>query len=121
MITAFQNVFRIEELRTRILFSAAMIAVYRVGCIVVTPGINGDVIRQFFESMSGTMFGLLNVFSGGAMESLSIFALGIMPYISASIIFQLLTIVFPPLAKLTQEGSEGQKRITQWTRYAPDR
>ena len=118
MITALQNVFRIEELRTRILFTAAMLAVYRVGCIVVTPGINGDVIRQFFESMSGTMFGLLNVFSGGAMESLSIFALGIMPYISASIIFQLLTIVIPALEKLKKEGSEGQKRITQWTRYA---
>ena len=118
MITALQNVFRIEELRTRILFSAAMIAVYRVGCIVVTPGINGDVIRQFFESMSGTMFGLLNVFSGGAMESLSIFALGIMPYISSSIIFQLLTIVIPALEKLKKEGSEGQKRITQWTRYS---
>ena len=118
MITALQNVFRIEELRTRILFTAAMLAVYRVGCVVVTPGINGDVIRQFFESMSGTMFGLLNVFSGGAMESLSIFALGIMPYISASIIFQLLTIVIPALEKLKKEGSEGQKRITQWTRYA---
>jgi len=85
---------------------------------VVTPGINGNVIKQFFESMSGTMFGLLNVFSGGAMEQLSIFALGIMPYISASIIFQLLTVVVPALERLKKEGSEGQKRITQWTRYA---
>lgn len=95
-----------------------MLAVYRVGCIVVTPGINGNVIRDFFASMSGTMFGLLNVFSGGAMEQLSIFALGIMPYISASIIFQLLTVVVPALERLKKEGSEGQKRITQWTRYA---
>ena len=118
MLTGLQNVFRIEELRRRILFTAAMLAVYRVGCIVVTPGINGNVIRQFFESMSGTMFGLLNVFSGGAMEQLSIFALGIMPYISASIIFQLLTVVIPALERLKKEGSEGQKRITQWTRYA---
>ena len=118
MIAAVQNIGRIEELRKRILFTAAMLAVYRVGCIVVTPGINGNVIRQFFESMSGTMFGLLNVFSGGAMESLSIFALGIMPYISASIIFQLLTVVIPTLERLKKEGSEGQKRITQWTRYA---
>jgi preprotein translocase subunit SecY len=118
VLTGLQNVFRIEELRRRILFTAAMLAVYRVGCIVVTPGINGNVIRQFFESMSGTMFGLLNVFSGGAMEQLSIFALGIMPYISASIIFQLLTVVIPALERLKKEGSEGQKRITQWTRYA---
>lgn len=118
MLAGLQNIFRIEELRRRILFTAAMLAVYRVGCIVVTPGINGNVIRQFFEQMSGTMFGLLNVFSGGAMESLSIFALGIMPYISASIIFQLLTVVVPALERLKKEGSEGQKRITQWTRYA---
>ena len=104
MITAFQNIARIEELRKRILFTAAMLAVYRVGCIVVTPGINGNVIRQFFSDMSGTMFGLLNVFSGGAMESLSIFALGIMPYISASIIFQLLTVVIPALERLKKEG-----------------
>ena len=117
MITAFQNIFRIEELRTRILFSAAMIAVYRVGCIVVTPGINGDVIRQFFESMSGTMFGLLNVFSGGAMESLSIFALGIMPYISSSIILQLLTVVIPKLEQIQKEGEAGRRRINQYTRY----
>jgi preprotein translocase subunit SecY len=118
VIAALQNIGRIEELRKRILFTLAMLAVYRVGCIVVTPGINGNVIKQFFESMSGTMFGLLNVFSGGAMESLSIFALGIMPYISASIIFQLLTVVIPALERLKKEGSEGQKRITQWTRYA---
>ncbi|MEZ7978696.1 MAG: preprotein translocase subunit SecY [Myxococcota bacterium] len=118
MLAGLQNVFRIEELRRRIFFTAAMLAVYRVGCIVVTPGINGNVIKQFFESMSGTMFGLLNVFSGGAMEQLSIFALGIMPYISASIIFQLLTVVIPALERLKKEGSEGQKRITQWTRYA---
>ncbi len=118
MIAALQNIGRIEELRKRILFTAAMLAVYRVGCIVVTPGINGNVIRDFFAQMQGTMFGLLNVFSGGAMESLSIFALGIMPYISASIIFQLLTVVIPALERLKKEGSEGQKRITQWTRYA---
>ncbi len=118
MLAGLQNVFRIEELRRRILFTAAMLAVYRVGCIVVTPGINGNVIRQFFADMQGTMFGLLNVFSGGAMEQLSIFALGIMPYISASIIFQLLTVVIPTLERLKKEGSEGQKRITQWTRYA---
>ena len=118
MIAALQNIGRIEELRKRILFTLGMLAVYRVGCVVVTPGINGNVIRSFFESMSGTMFGLLNVFSGGAMESLSIFALGIMPYISASIIFQLLTVVVPALERLKKEGTEGQKRITQWTRYA---
>ena len=106
MLAGLQNVFRIEELRRRIFFTAAMLAVYRVGCVVVTPGINGNVIKQFFESMSGTMFGLLNVFSGGAMEQLSIFALGIMPYISASIIFQLLTVVVPALERL----KKGQRR-----------
>ncbi len=118
MLERIQNIWRIQELRQRILFTFGMLAVYRMGCVVVTPGINSQVIRDFFESMSGTVFGLFNLFSGGAMEQLSIFALGIMPYISATIIFQLLTVVIPQLDQLKKEGAEGQKKINQWSRYA---
>ncbi len=118
MISGIQNIWRIPELRARILFTFGMLAVYRVGCVVVTPGINSQVIRDFFAQMSGTVFGLMNLFSGGAMEQLSIFALGIMPYISATIIFQLLTVVIPALEALKKEGEQGQKKINQWSRYA---
>jgi preprotein translocase subunit SecY len=114
----FQNIARITELRQRILFTFGMLAVYRVGCAVVTPGVDPRVIRDFFDQMSGTIFGLFNLFSGGALEQLSIFALGIMPYISATIIFQLLTVVIPKLEQLKKEGEEGQKKINQWSRYA---
>jgi preprotein translocase subunit SecY len=95
-----------------------MLAVYRVGCAVVTPGINTNVIRDFFEQMSGTAFGMFNLFSGGALQQMSIFSLGIMPYISATIIFQLLTVVIPQLEQLKKEGEQGQKKINQWSRYA---
>ncbi len=118
MIGGVQNIGRIPELQKRILFTFGMLAVYRVGAHIATPGINPDIIKQFFENMSGTVFGLFNLFSGGAMEQLSIFALGIMPYISASIIFQLLTVVVPTLEQLQKEGEQGRKKITQWTRYA---
>jgi len=118
VVGGIQNIWRIPELRARILFTFSMLAVYRIGCVVVTPGINANVIRQFFSDMSGTVFGLLNLFSGGAMEQLSIFALGIMPYISATIIFQLLTVVIPTLEQLKKEGEQGQKKINQWSRYA---
>jgi preprotein translocase subunit SecY len=118
VIGGVQNIGRIPELQKRILFTFAMLSVYRVGAHIATPGINTDVIKQFFENMSGTMFGLFNLFSGGALEQLSIFALGIMPYISASIIFQLLTVVVPQLEALQKEGEQGRKKITQWTRYS---
>jgi preprotein translocase subunit SecY len=118
LIGGVQNIGRIPELQKRILFTFAMLAVYRAGAHIVTPGINPAVIRDFFEQMGGTMFGLFNLFSGGALEQLSIFALGIMPYISASIIFQLLTAVVPQLEQLKKEGEQGHKKITQWTRYA---
>jgi len=118
MIGGIQNIGRIQELRSRILFTFGMLAVYRVGCAISTPGINPQVIRSFFEDMSGTVFGLMNIFSGGALEQFSIFALGIMPYISASIIFQLLAVVLPQLEELKKEGEAGQKKINQWTRYA---
>jgi preprotein translocase subunit SecY len=118
MIGGVQNIARIAELRSRILFTFAMLAVYRLGAFVATPGINVDVIKGFFESMKGTMIGLFSMFSGGAVEQLSIFSLGIMPYITASIIFQLLTVVIPQLETLKKEGEQGRKKINQYTRYA---
>jgi preprotein translocase subunit SecY len=117
LIGGVQNIGRIPELQRRILFTFAMLAVYRVGSHIVTPGINPEVIRATFDRMAGTIFSLFNVFSGGALEQLSIFALGIMPYISASIIMQLLTIVVPQLEALRKEGEAGQRKITQYTRY----
>ncbi len=118
MIGGIQNIGRITELRQRIFFTFGMLAVYRVGAFIVTPGINPAVIKSFFEQMQGTVFGLFSLFSGGALEQLSIFSLGIMPYISASIIFQLLTIVIPQLDAVRKEGEAGRKKINQWTRYA---
>jgi len=117
MVGGVQNIARITELRQRILFTFAMLAVYRLGAFIVTPGINADIIRSFFEQMAGTMFGLFSMFSGGALEQLSIFSLGIMPYISASIILQLLTVVVPQLEALKKEGEQGRKKINQYTRY----
>jgi preprotein translocase subunit SecY len=118
VIGGIQNIGRITELRDRILFTFAMLAVYRVGAVIVTPGINPEVVRNFFEQMQGTVFGLFTLFSGGALEQLSIFSLGIMPYISASIILQLLTVVIPQLEELKKEGEQGQRKINQFTRYA---
>jgi preprotein translocase subunit SecY len=117
LIGGVQNIGRIPELQRRILFTFGMLAVYRVGSHIVTPGIDPEVVRATFARMSGTIFSLFNVFSGGALEQLSIFALGIMPYISSSIIMQLLTVVIPQLEALKKEGEQGQKKITQYTRY----
>jgi len=117
MIGGVQNIGRITELRQRILFTFAMLGVYRIGAKVVTPGIDPAVIKSFFEQMQGTVFGLFSLFSGGALEQLSIFSLGIMPYISASIIIQLLTVVIPHLEQLKKEGEQGRKKINQYTRY----
>jgi len=113
----FQNIFKIPELKKRILFTLAMLAVYRIGAHIPTPGINGAALAEFFASTQGTILGFFDMFSGGALSRLTIFALGIMPYISASIILQLLTIVWPYLEKLKKEGEQGQKKITQYTRY----
>ena len=118
MTGGVQNIGRIPELQRRILFTFGMLIVYRIGAHIVTPGVNADVIREFFAQMGGGIFGIFNLFSGGALEALSIFALGIMPYISASIIFQLLTAAVPALERLKQEGEQGRKKITQYTRYA---
>lgn len=117
-MAGFQNIAQIPELRRRIIFVLMMFAVYRAGVQIPTPGINGDALSAFFEQQAGTLFGMFNMFSGGALENFSIFALGIMPYISASIIFQLLTVVVPQLEALKKEGEAGQRKITQYTRYA---
>jgi preprotein translocase subunit SecY len=115
--SGFGNVFKIPELRRRLFYTAALLAVYRIGVHVPTPGIDGSALKSFFDSMQGTIFGVFNMFTGGALEQLSVFALGIMPYISASIILQLLTVVIPHLEQLKKEGEQGRKKITQYTRY----
>jgi preprotein translocase subunit SecY len=117
MLSGFQNASRVPELRRRILFTLAMLAVYRLGVHVPTPGIDRQAMAAFFEQQAGTLFGFLNLFSGGALEQFSVFSLGIMPYISASIILQLLTVVFPYLERLSKEGEAGRRKITQYTRY----
>jgi preprotein translocase subunit SecY len=117
MFEKLANVFRIPDLRKRILFTLAMLAVYRLGGHIPTPGINADKLQQFFEQNRGSFLGFVDLFSGGQLRRLTIFALGIMPYITASIILQLLTVVYEPLAKLQKEGELGRKKITQWTRY----
>jgi preprotein translocase subunit SecY len=117
MLSGFQNASRIPELRKRLLFTLAMLAVYRLGIHVPTPGIDRHALAAFFEQYKGTIFGLFNLFSGGALEQFSVFSLGIMPYISASIILQLLTVVFPYLERLSKEGEAGRHKITQYTRY----
>ncbi len=118
MKAGFQNAANIPELRRRVLFTLGMLAVYRIGVQIPTPGINGEALAAFFAKNSGTLFGMLDMFSGGALQNFSIFALGIMPYISASIIFQLLTVVIPQLEALSKEGESGRRKITQYTRYA---
>ena len=117
MIGGFQNIPKIPELKKRIFFTLAMLAVYRLGCHIPTPGINGAAMAAFFGSKQGTLFGLFDMFSGGALKRMSVMALGIMPYISASIILELLTVVVPYLEKLKKEGEQGRKKITQDTRY----
>lgn len=117
MTAGFSNALRVEELKKRLLFTAAMMAVYRVGVAIPTPGIDGAAMQAFFQAAANDVFGLVNLFSGGALERFSIFALGIMPYISASIIIQLMTVVVPTLENLKKEGEAGRRKITQYTRY----
>lgn len=107
----------IPELRKRVIFTLFMLLVYRMGVQIPTPGINGEALTAFFAKNASTLFGMFNMFSGGALEKFSIFALGIMPYISASIIIQLLTVVIPQLETLSKEGESGRRKITQYTRY----
>jgi preprotein translocase subunit SecY len=117
MIEQLKSIFEIPDLRKRILFTLLMLAVYRLGSFIPTPGINASVFEQAFNQLAGTLFGLLSMFSGGSLRRLTVFALGIMPYITASIILQLLTVVFPYLEKLQKEGDLGRRKITQLTRY----
>ncbi|MBA3027790.1 MAG: preprotein translocase subunit SecY, partial [Desulfobacteraceae bacterium] len=115
--SGFQNIFKIPELKKRILFSLGLLVVYRVGVNIPTPGIDGIALKAIFDKAQGTLLNLFDMFSGGALEQLSVFALGIMPYISASIILQLLTVTIPHLERLSKEGEQGRKKITQYTRY----
>ncbi len=117
MLGGIKNTAALPELRRRLIFTFLMLAVYRIGVQIPTPGINGEALAAFFEKNAGTLFGMFNMFSGGALENFSIFALGIMPYISASIIIQLLTVVIPQLEALSKEGESGRRKITQYTRY----
>ncbi len=117
MLDSLRNVFAISDLRTRVLFTLSILAVYRLGSVIPTPGVNTDALAILAEQAAGTMFGLYNMFSGGNLAQVTIFALGIMPYISASIILQLLTVVWPYLERLSKEGELGRRKITQYTRY----
>jgi len=117
LLGGFQNIGRIPELKKRIFFTLMMLAVYRVGCHIPTPGIDGGALAAFFSERHGTLFGLFDMFSGGALSQMSVMALGIMPYISASIILQLMTVVVPYLERLKKEGEQGRKKIVQYTRY----
>ena len=116
-LQSFGNIFSVPDLRRRVIFTFLMLAVYRLGSHIPTPGIDPAAIDAYFKSQAGSIFGFLDIFSGGALRRLSVFALGIMPYISASIILQLLTVVWPYLEKLSKEGEMGRKKITQYTRY----
>jgi preprotein translocase subunit SecY len=117
MLEKFLNIFRIPDLRKRVLFTMGILAVYRMGAFIPTPGVNGHQLELMFNSQNGSALGLMDLFGGGNLRRMTIFALGIMPYITASIIFQLLTVVYEPLARIQKEGELGRRKITQWTRY----
>jgi preprotein translocase subunit SecY len=117
MMEQLKSILEVPDLRRRILFTILMLAIYRLGSFVPTPGINAEVFEQFFDEMAGSLFGLLAMFSGGSLRRLTVLALGIMPYITASIILQLLTVVIPQLEKLKKEGELGRRKITGYTRY----
>ena len=117
MLDGFSNASRIPELRRRLWFTAVMLIVYRAGVAVPTPGIDGQALASFFDAASSTLFGWVNLFSGGALERFSVFALGIMPYISVAIILDLLKVAWPYLDELYKEGEAGRRKISQYTRY----
>ena len=117
MFEKFANIFRIPDLRKRVFFTLALLAVYRIGSYIYIPGVNWQQFQHYFDQNQGGLMGFVNLFSGGNIRRMTIFALGIMPYITASIILQLLTVVYEPLAKLQKEGELGRKKITMWTRY----
>src|ERR671926_1085278 len=117
MFSWLTNAWRVPELRRRVLFTALILAIYRLGSWLPAPGVNSDQISQYFSGKGGTVLGLLNLFSGSALSRFSVFALGIMPYVTASIILQLLTVVIPTLEQLQKEGESGFAKINQYTRY----
>ena len=117
MFSWIANVWRIPELRHRLLFTAMILALYRLGCWIPAPGVDPDQIERYLNSQGGTILSLLNIFSGGALSQFALFALGIMPYVTASIILQLLTVVVPRLEQLQKEGEAGYAKINQYTRY----
>jgi preprotein translocase subunit SecY len=117
MLEKFLNIFRIPDLRKRVLFTMGILAVYRLGAFIPTPGVNTNQLELLFNQQSGSALGLMDLFGGGNLRRMTVFALGIMPYITASIIFQLLTVVYEPLARIQKEGELGRRKITQWTRY----
>src|SRR5579863_1314252 len=117
MLEKFLNIFRIPDLRKRVLFTLGILAVYRLGAFIPTPGVDTRKLELLFSMQSGSALGLMDLFGGGNLRRMTVFALGIMPYITASIIFQLLTVVYEPLARIQKEGELGRRKITQWTRY----
>src|SRR5256714_3810162 len=117
MFSWLTNAWRVPELRVRVLFTAMILALYRLGSWMPAPGVNSQQIKDYFSSKGGTVLGLLNLFSGNALSQFSLFALGIMPYVTASIILQLMTVVIPKLEALQKEGEAGYARINQYTRY----
>jgi len=116
-LSRVQNIFKVEELKNRVIFTLALLTVYRIGCHIPTPGINGEALSKFLSQNAAAFMGFFDMFSGGALSRVTIFALGIMPYISASIIMQLLTVVIPSIGKLAKEGEAGRKKIVKYTRY----
>ena len=117
VLAGLSNIGKVPELRRRVLFTLAMMAVYRIGAFVTIPGVDRNVMKAVVNKQGGGLLGFFNMFSGGALGNLSIFAIGIMPYVSASIVLQLLTMVFKPLDELRKEGEQGQRKINQYTRY----
>ena len=117
MPTKFEEIFNIPDLRKRVLFTLGILALFRLGTAVPLPGVNAKALAAFFAQQKGTIFGFLDMFSGGAMRRVSIFALGVMPYISVAIIMELLTAVVPKLEELKKEGELGRRKINQYTRY----
>jgi preprotein translocase subunit SecY len=117
MENALKNLFAVTDLRNRVLFTLALLGVYRIGSHIPTPGVNAEALAILADQLANTMFGLYNMFTGGQLSRVTIFALGVMPYISASIILQLLTVVWPTLERISKEGELGRRKITQYTRY----
>src|SRR5919107_344570 len=116
-LPAVRNMFNVPDLRRRIFFTLGLLVVYRFGAHIQSPGINKPQLERVWGDVSGTLLGVLDLFSGGNFRTISVFALGVTPYITASIILQLMTVLYPPLKKIQEEGEVGRQKINQWTRY----